>query len=159
MAEESTRRNFLYGAGFLAVGLAAPGRTLVGQEKGKAEEEEEVSPTEDLMREHGLLNRILLIYEETGRRLRAKAEFDPQALSSAAGIIRPGSVLMNARSSALSRVRSSGSRRSTTRRSVPRWPRPATRSPEANIDELSRMGGRHRCGRLRAMRHRRLTVT
>ena len=86
MAEESTRRNFLYGAGSLAVGLAAPARGFAKQAMG--EEEEEVSPTEDLMREHGLLNRILLIYEETGRRLRAKTEFDPQALSGAAGIIR-----------------------------------------------------------------------
>jgi hemerythrin-like domain-containing protein len=88
MAEESTRRNFLYGAGFLALGLAAPARTLGGQGKGKPEEDQEVSPTEDLMREHGLLNRILLIYEETGRRLRGKTEFDPQVLSSAGGIIR-----------------------------------------------------------------------
>ena len=40
--------------------------------KRKESEEEEVSPAEDLMREHGLLNRILLIYEEVRRRLTAK---------------------------------------------------------------------------------------
>jgi len=38
---------------------------LLGQKKQGAEEgEEEVTPTEDLMREHGLLQRILLIYDE-----------------------------------------------------------------------------------------------
>ena len=32
------------------------------------EKEEEIPPTEDLMREHGVLNRILLIYEEIIKR-------------------------------------------------------------------------------------------
>jgi hemerythrin-like domain-containing protein len=49
---------------------------------------EEVSPGEDLMREHGLLKRILLIYGEAIRRLEAKEEFPPKALADSAGIIR-----------------------------------------------------------------------
>src|SRR5205814_5310769 len=36
-----------------------------------APKEPEVSPAEDLMREHGLLNRVLLVYEECARRLDA----------------------------------------------------------------------------------------
>lgn len=40
------------------------------------------------MREHGVLNRILLIYEEHLRRLDAKQDFDPQVLSATAGIVR-----------------------------------------------------------------------
>ena len=70
------RRDFLVGSGVICAGLAIPGVALAGpglpaevleEQKGKKEkgrETEEISPAEDLMREHGLLNRILLIYEE-----------------------------------------------------------------------------------------------
>jgi hemerythrin-like domain-containing protein len=50
--------------------------------------DEGVAPAEDLMREHGLLNRILLVYEEVERRLAASREFHPAALADAAGIVR-----------------------------------------------------------------------
>jgi hemerythrin-like domain-containing protein len=52
------------------------------------EEEEEISPGEDLMREHGVLKRILLIYGEVIRRLDAAEDFPPEALKNSAGIIR-----------------------------------------------------------------------
>jgi hemerythrin-like domain-containing protein len=65
------------GAG-LALASFAPG----------APEEEDVLPAEDLMREHGVLNRLLLVYEEAIRRLGARQEFAPRILSEAAGIIR-----------------------------------------------------------------------
>jgi hemerythrin-like domain-containing protein len=59
------------------------------ESKKKAESEvEEVSPAEDLMREHGVLNRILLIYDEAIRRLKVAEDLDPAVLASAAGIIR-----------------------------------------------------------------------
>jgi hemerythrin-like domain-containing protein len=48
----------------------------------------EVSPVEDLMREHGGLNRILLIYDEAIRRLRAREEVDPNLLKRSAQLIR-----------------------------------------------------------------------
>jgi hemerythrin-like domain-containing protein len=51
-------------------------------------EQEDVLPAEDLMREHGVLNRLLLVYEEAIRRLGARQEFAPRILSEAAGIIR-----------------------------------------------------------------------
>lgn len=53
---------------------------------GKAEEE--VSPNEDLMREHGILNRLLLIYQEIVRRIDNHEPFPAQALSDAATIVR-----------------------------------------------------------------------
>lgn len=57
------------------------------QEKKK--EEEEVAPAEDLMREHGVLNRILLIYEDCLRKLRApKLDLEPTLLALAAGIVQ-----------------------------------------------------------------------
>jgi hemerythrin-like domain-containing protein len=40
------------------------GLALAQEKKGAGEGGEEVSPTEDLMREHGLLNRVLLLYED-----------------------------------------------------------------------------------------------
>jgi hemerythrin-like domain-containing protein len=54
--------------------------------KGKTAEE--VSPGEDLMREHGLLKRILLIYGEAIHRLENKLEIPPKSIADAAGIIR-----------------------------------------------------------------------
>jgi len=88
---EDTRRSFLLKGGIVSATLMVPGVTAFAlQEKGseKAGEEVEVSPTEDLMREHGLLNRVLLIYEESARRLGNKGDLDPKVLTDAAGIIK-----------------------------------------------------------------------
>jgi hemerythrin-like domain-containing protein len=47
-----------------------------------------VTPPEDLMREHGVLKRILLIYREGLRRLDAGDQLPAQALNAGAAIIR-----------------------------------------------------------------------
>jgi len=92
--ESEARRDFLLRAGTICSGLALPAAVavpLIAQEKEREEkkdEGEEISPAEDLMREHGVLNRVLLIYEEHRRRLESKQDFDPAVLSDAAGIIR-----------------------------------------------------------------------
>ncbi|MEI6351860.1 MAG: hemerythrin domain-containing protein [Verrucomicrobiota bacterium] len=74
----------------LAAGLilstATPG--LLAREPVKKQKEQELPITEDLMREHGVLKRILLIYGEAGRRLDANEELPVEALASAAKIIR-----------------------------------------------------------------------
>jgi len=54
----------------------------------KAEEDKEISPAEDLMREHGALSRLLLIYEEIMARLSSGREFPLEVLADAAGLIR-----------------------------------------------------------------------
>lgn len=95
------RREFLAGAAALgAVGLAGGGALVFGKEpsqvpaggkapaKAAAEEGIEVSPVEDLMREHGVLKRVLLIYDEGLRRLDAKQEVPLKALNDGARIIR-----------------------------------------------------------------------
>lgn len=51
-------------------------------------EETSVSAVEDLMREHGVLDRVLLIYEELLRRMEADEPFPPGALKEATEIIR-----------------------------------------------------------------------
>ncbi|AEW00352.1 hemerythrin [Niastella koreensis] len=56
-------------------------------EKG-GEEGQEVSPPEDLMQEHGLLNRILLIYDHCRTQLVNKTAFPLTAVASSAAIVR-----------------------------------------------------------------------
>ena len=58
------------------------------EQKQTGEKEIDVGPPEDLMREHGVLKRVLLIYGEALRRLDAKQDFPPDALADAARIIR-----------------------------------------------------------------------
>lgn len=48
----------------------------------------EVNATEDLMREHGVIRRVLIIYRETERRLSTNERFDPAALAQAAQLMR-----------------------------------------------------------------------
>jgi hemerythrin-like domain-containing protein len=81
---------------FLRSGIIFSGAVLAssellhgaGKEKNDEEKEAEVGPPEDLMREHGVLKRVLLIYGEALRRLDAKEDFPPDALADAAQIIR-----------------------------------------------------------------------
>ncbi len=86
------RRRFIQtaaaaGGGLWLTGCTAGGRIgAARKEEGKPEEE--VSPAEDLMREHGVLKRVLLVYREAVRRLRRNEDLPPQALADAAGIIR-----------------------------------------------------------------------
>jgi len=55
----------------------------------KEDKDEEVSATEDLMREHGVIRRVLVVYRETSVRLRVKpASVAPDALQRAAKLIR-----------------------------------------------------------------------
>jgi hemerythrin-like domain-containing protein len=50
--------------------------------------EDMVNPVEDLMREHGVLMRVLLIYEEAISRINAKKEIPSAIISDSARIIR-----------------------------------------------------------------------
>jgi len=52
------------------------------------QDEPEVTPPEDLMREHGVLDRVLLVYEAGLRKFEAKEDFDPAIISDAAQIVR-----------------------------------------------------------------------
>jgi hemerythrin-like domain-containing protein len=61
---------------------------LTGCKENKEGEDKEVSPPEDLMQEHGLLNRVLLIYDNCRMQLLDKKNFPADQLYIAAGIIR-----------------------------------------------------------------------
>ena len=60
----------------------------MGAKVTKSKQDEEVSPAEDLMREHGVLKRILLVYGEAIRRMDQKAEFSPDPIVDAAKMVR-----------------------------------------------------------------------
>lgn len=62
-----------------------------GSEKimmNKEQKEFDISPTEDLMREHGILNRLLLIYEELIKRTENPSEFPLAHLEQAVSLIK-----------------------------------------------------------------------
>ena len=86
---EHTRRTFLR-AGLIAGASSFAGAMLLhaAKEKKKDEKEEEVSPAEDLMREHGVLKRVLLIYGEAIRRMDANEDLPPESVADSAKIIR-----------------------------------------------------------------------
>jgi hemerythrin-like domain-containing protein len=89
---DNNRRRFLAATATLGVGTLGLSPTPVwGDDKKegkKAEPEEEVGAAEDLMREHGVLNRVLLIYEEGLRRLRDKEEVPPEVFHRSATLVR-----------------------------------------------------------------------
>ena len=85
MAHETKRRELLAaGAGLILVAIPA---RAAGRKPAK-KEEEEVSPGEDLMREHGVLNRVLLAYDEVARRLDGQEDAPLEPLAAAGGLIR-----------------------------------------------------------------------
>lgn len=79
------RRVFLTGS-ILGAGslLASSALSLPLEEK----EEGKVSTNEDLMREHGILKRVLLVYDEISRRIDANESFPASSITDSAKIIR-----------------------------------------------------------------------
>jgi hemerythrin-like domain-containing protein len=93
---DSDRRSFLGVAGKIGTGLIAGASVsviaLAQDKKGKGgkkdDKPEDVGPTEDLMREHGVLNRVLLIYDHFIYRIDQKQDFKPEQVTDAANVIR-----------------------------------------------------------------------
>src|SRR5882757_2184339 len=88
---EIEKRHFLKVASVatLAGGLIVPSAFAQAREKEqRSEKQPEVTPPEDLMREHGVLDRVLLVYEAGLRKFDAKEDFDPAVLTGAAQIVR-----------------------------------------------------------------------
>jgi hemerythrin-like domain-containing protein len=87
--DSSSRREFFVKAAAVGSGLLIASEPLIARAATpKKKEDADVGPAEDLMREHGGLNRILLIYEEGLRNLVAKKDFNPEGLKKSATIIR-----------------------------------------------------------------------
>ena len=87
---ELRRRRFF---GTAVVCGFAPALPVLADERGKglgttAESEAPVPPTEDLMREHGVLRRILLLYEAGSRRLGQGEDMESSVFVQAAETMR-----------------------------------------------------------------------
>jgi hemerythrin-like domain-containing protein len=89
-----TRRKLILaaGTGLLTIGTPAiaAGRATRGRrkEEPQSEKKEEVTPPEDLMREHGVLDRVLLLYESAIGKYQSNEDFDPDLVMQSAEIIR-----------------------------------------------------------------------
>lgn len=80
------RRNFVIVSGLATSGIIAATTPLA--RAAEDEDEAGVTAPEDLMREHGVLNRVLLIYEECLRRLPSDGELVSGAFRDASSIVR-----------------------------------------------------------------------
>jgi hemerythrin-like domain-containing protein len=86
----NSRRHLLVGAAgslLLSVPALADQRRQATPKK-KTAESVPVTATEDLMREHGVLRRILLVYEAGARRIGQGEDIDPAVFSQAAETMR-----------------------------------------------------------------------
>ena len=77
-------------AGVIALSACGSSQTKpnAGQSGPPSKEDVPVTPPEDLMREHGVLKRVLLIYREGIRRLQAGEPSPGQAINAGAEIVR-----------------------------------------------------------------------
>jgi len=93
METDRNRRDILRNVAVLAIAAAASGGSgsllvLPASAKG-GDKEPEVTATEDLMREHGVIRRALLVYVETVPKLRQNpSSVDPVALRQTAQLFR-----------------------------------------------------------------------
>ncbi len=57
-------------------------------DKDKDQDDDEVTPAEDLMREHGVLRRVMYLYDDAAERLTGRRDVPLDALAACAGIVR-----------------------------------------------------------------------
>ena len=85
------RRSFLHATGrFAAAAVVSPATLLAQKTTGQERHEQyyDVSTNENLMRQHGILKRVLLMYDEVSRRIDAKQDFPTQTAIDSVEIIR-----------------------------------------------------------------------
>jgi len=81
-------RRHLFHISLSAAGAFALSSCARRSPSAKPPQELPVTPPEDLMREHGVLKRVLLIYREGLRRLQSDEQLPVQELNASAGIVR-----------------------------------------------------------------------
>ncbi|HSD89869.1 MAG TPA: hemerythrin domain-containing protein, partial [Kofleriaceae bacterium] len=92
MTRSDSRRTFLtsVGVGALWVGCSKPSHSEAPRrhDADENEQEDEVTPAEDLMREHGVLRRVMYLYDDAALRLDGNKDLPLDALAGGAAIIR-----------------------------------------------------------------------
>jgi len=88
IALEIPRRRLLRGSVAVGLALAGGAAALAAGCKRSSGDEAEVTPGEDLMQEHGLLERVLLVYDEAIARIERREAFELSLVGDAAGIVR-----------------------------------------------------------------------
>src|SRR5882672_1952881 len=93
MSERDSRSAFftIAGAGALLAACRPEAHASIPSTTSAAptdDKGDDVSATEDLMREHGVIRRVLIVYREAATRLRIRAPVPPEALQSAAKLMR-----------------------------------------------------------------------
>jgi hemerythrin-like domain-containing protein len=85
------RKSGLFGAAAV-VAITSPLATSAASDlvdmHAQNRDSDDIAPTEDLMREHGLLNRVLLIYENFIYRIDRGLSLEAEEIAAAAGVVR-----------------------------------------------------------------------
>jgi hemerythrin-like domain-containing protein len=85
---QTSRRGLI--TGLAGAPFVIAGRAAFGAQSGKNQEnqEKETGAVEDLMREHGVLRRCLIVYSEAATRLRGGDRLDPKPIQRTAELFR-----------------------------------------------------------------------
>ena len=89
MSDRDSRRAFLGFAGVSVLWAGCREQPASAEQPNAEKHGQEVGATEDLMREHGVIRRVLVVYREAAGRLRsASPAVPPDALQRAAKLMR-----------------------------------------------------------------------
>ena len=86
----SSRRHLIAGLSGVVLAAGSAGVALAAKKETKPPPplEKKIGAIEDLMREHGVLRRVLLVYRQTAVQLRGGAKIDPKVIRQAAQLFR-----------------------------------------------------------------------
>ncbi len=87
-ASRMNRRSFIAMAGAMGAGVILDGQAKAGMSSEEDKRSHEVTPAEDLMFEHGVIERLLLIYDEAVRRIEDDQQAPAQSILGAVGLMR-----------------------------------------------------------------------
>jgi hemerythrin-like domain-containing protein len=90
---DASRRRLIVGLSGAVLAAGSTGAAFAAKQPKEAkppppEKEKKIGAVEDLMREHGVLRRVLLVYRQTAVKLRAGAKVDPKQIRHAAQLFR-----------------------------------------------------------------------
>jgi hemerythrin-like domain-containing protein len=74
--------------GALFLGCSKSSKGAAEPSAGKLGDDDEVTPVENLMREHGVLRRVMYLYDDAAQRFEAQKEVPLDALAGCASIVR-----------------------------------------------------------------------